>query len=487
MGVQEPPWVDADPAPSGGLITGSALVKFMISGLLTPETPDPLLGLLLPDTERQLFDNCSDSQNILASTIQRQLPGIAIANCCRPTVTGKTRPRAAAFGAGGEIPDKEHRQTMASFAAEPLRGWNLANSAGDSDDDDRSSGVAPIRSAHGDSVPQPGAQRPSAFPPRSMEGVIGHSETLVDVYRVIDRVADTSCTVLVTGESGTGKELVARAVHLASSRSNAPFVAVNCGAIPENLLESELFGHARGAFTGAYASKLGRLGQAQGGTLFLDEIGELSLPLQVKLLRVLQSREYSPVGDSRVLSADVRIVAATNIDLEEAVRNGTFREDLYYRLNVIHLCVPPLRDRRTDIPLLCGFFLEEARARTGRSGVKHFSVEAMSLLEEYNWPGNVRELENTVERAVLLCRQDTIQPRDLPAKVCGLPTEERKAAGKLPDNGIDLRGAVESFENNLIRQALERTRWNKNQAAKLLGLNRTTLVEMLKRKRIDAA
>jgi transcriptional regulator with PAS, ATPase and Fis domain len=320
-----------------------------------------------------------------------------------------------------------------------------------------------------------------------MEGVVGHSESLVDVYRVIDRVADTNCTVLITGESGTGKELVARAVHLASSRAQAPFVAVNCGAIPENLLESELFGHAKGAFTGAYSTRTGRIGQAQGGTLFLDEIGELPLSLQVKLLRILQSREYSPVGDTRVITADVRIVAATNIDLEQAVRHGTFREDLYYRLNVIHVCVPPLRERRSDIPLLCAFFLEEARARTGRRGVRYFSVEAMSLLEGYAWPGNVRELENTIERAVLLCRNDTILPRDLPAKVCGLPTEDRKAAAQLPETGIDLRGAVESFENNLIRQALERTRWNKNQAARLLGLNRTTLVEMLKRKRIEVA
>jgi transcriptional regulator with GAF, ATPase, and Fis domain len=320
-----------------------------------------------------------------------------------------------------------------------------------------------------------------------MSNVIGRSDGLVEVYRVIERVADTSCTVLITGESGTGKELVARAVHQASSRSRAPFVAVNCGAIPENLLETELFGHAKGAFTGAYATKIGRVGQAQGGTLFLDEIGELPLSLQVKLLRILQSREYSPVGDNRVLAADVRVVAATNIDLEQAVRDGSFREDLYYRLNVIHVNVPPLRERQGDVPILSVHFLEKARERTGRQTVTSVSPGAMALLEQYAWPGNVRELENTIERAVLLCRTETIQPRDLPAKVCGLPSEERKSTGKLPETGIDLRNAVESFENNLIRQALERTRWNKNQAARLLGLNRTTLVEMLKRKRIDAA
>jgi transcriptional regulator with PAS, ATPase and Fis domain len=320
-----------------------------------------------------------------------------------------------------------------------------------------------------------------------MDSVVGRSEGLVEVFRVIERVADTNCTVLITGESGTGKELVARAVHQSSSRTRAPFVAVNCGAIPENLLESELFGHAKGAFTGAYTAKTGRVGQAQGGTLFLDEIGELPLLLQVKLLRILQSREYSPVGDTRVMTADVRIVAATNIDLEQAVRDGTFREDLYYRLNVIHVNVPPLRERNGDVAILTEHFLQKARERTGRQNVTAISPGAVTLLEQYNWPGNVRELENTIERAVLLCRTEEIQPRDLPAKVCGLPTEERKSTGKLPDSGIDLRNAVESFENNLIRQALERTRWNKNQAARLLGLNRTTLVEMLKRKRIDAA
>lgn len=331
------------------------------------------------------------------------------------------------------------------------------------------------------------SQRPSSLPPRCMEGVVGRSEALLDVYRIVARVADTSCTVLITGESGTGKELVAHAVHETSTRTSKPFVAVNCGAIPENLLESELFGHVRGAFTGAHATKMGRIGQARGGTLFLDEIGELPLSLQVKLLRVLQCGEYSPVGDTHIHVADVRIVAATNVDLEAAVANGTFREDLYYRLNVIHVCVPPLRDRRSDIAVLAEHFLDKARQRTGRHNVEGVSPAALALLDQYPWPGNVRELENTLERALLLCRTATIQPRDLPARVCGLPIEQRRSTTRLPDTGIDLRAAVESFENGLIRQALERTAWNKNQAARLLGLNRTTLVEMLKRKRIDAA
>ncbi|HEY2407707.1 MAG TPA: sigma-54 dependent transcriptional regulator [Polyangiaceae bacterium] len=329
------------------------------------------------------------------------------------------------------------------------------------------------------------ANRISQLPP-SMQGVIGLSEELVDMYRVIDRVADTMCTILITGESGTGKELVARAVHRASPRINKAFVAVNCGAIPEALLESELFGHARGAFTGAHATKVGRIALAEGGTLFLDEIGEMPLSLQVKLLRVLQAREYSPVGDNRTLKADVRIVAATNVNLENAVQAGTFREDLYYRLNVIHLAVPALRDRLSDVPLLVQHFLGKAKDKVGRSKPLELSRAAAQLLAEYQWPGNVRELENTIERAVLLCNGTTIEPKDLPQRVCGLGTEKR-IAPRLPDTGIDLRNAVESFENQLIRQALERTKWNKKQAATLLGLNRTTLVEMLKRKRIGKA
>ena len=330
--------------------------------------------------------------------------------------------------------------------------------------------------------PLPEATEPMMLP-ESMHGVIGLSESLVEVYRVIDRVADTTCNILITGESGTGKELVARAVHRKSPRSPKAFVAVNCGAIPEALLESELFGHARGAFTGAHANKIGRIALAEGGTLFLDEIGEMPMSLQVKLLRVLQAREYSPVGDNRTLKADVRIVAATNVNLEQAVQAGTFREDLYYRLNVIHLAVPALRERSEDVPLLAQHFLNKAKEKIGKGGALEISRAAAQLLSEYQWPGNVRELENTIERAVLLCAGPSIDPKDLPQRVCGLGTEKR-ITPRLPDTGIDLRNAVESFENQLIRQALERTKWNKKQAATLLGLNRTTLVEMLKRKRI---
>jgi len=337
------------------------------------------------------------------------------------------------------------------------------------------------------SEPELAPRSASTFPPRSASEVVGQSQALLDVYRVIDRVSATHCTVLVTGESGTGKELVARAVHRSSPRGSGPFIAVNCGAIPENLLESELFGHARGAFTGAHANHKGYVASADGGTLFLDEIAELPLTLQVKLLRFLQTKEYTPVGDGRAHRSDVRIVAATNVDLESAVREGRMREDLYYRLNVIQVTLPPLRDRGGDVRLLAEHFLERARHNLGRTDVTGFSDAAMRVLEQYSWPGNVRELENAVERALLLCRGTSVEPRDLPTRILGLPVEQRGPVTKLAEGGIDLRDAVESYENQLIRQALDATRWNKNQAAKMLGLNRTTLVEMLKRKRINAA
>ena len=362
-------------------------------------------------------------------------------------------------------------------AMESPSGVMMAHELEDSDDSDAEGALAlePVE------LPEPSEP---VMLPESMQGVIGLSESLVEVYRVIDRVADTTCTILITGESGTGKELVARAVHRASPRVSKAFVAVNCGAIPEALLESELFGHARGAFTGAHANKVGRIALAEGGTLFLDEIGEMPMSLQVKLLRVLQAREYSPVGDNRTLKADVRIVAATNVNLEQAVQAGTFREDLYYRLNVIHLNVPALRERPEDVPLLVQHFLKKAKERVGRTTIGGVSRAAAQILADYQWPGNVRELENTVERAVLLCQSALIEPKDLPQRLCGLGVEKRMSP-RLPDLGLDLRNAVESFENQLIRQALERTKWNKKQAASLLGLNRTTLVEMLKRKRIN--
>jgi len=317
--------------------------------------------------------------------------------------------------------------------------------------------------------------------PTSRGKIVGGTPAMVDVLATIDRVAHSSCTVLVTGESGTGKELVVAALHDASPRKHAPLVTVNCGAIPENLLESELFGHARGAFTGAQQARAGRVAAAQGGTLFLDEIGELPLSLQVKLLRVLQQREYSPVGDNRTLQCDIRVVAATNRDLEKEVAAGRFREDLYYRLNVIHVHLPALRERRDDIPALAMQFLRSARERSGRNDVEGFTPEALDALKEQEWQGNVRALENTVERAVLLSAGPRIEPRELGLKT---RTTAKAEDSRLPDGGIDLRAAIERYENDLIRQALTRTNGNRNRAAQLLGLNRTTLVEMLKRKRL---
>jgi DNA-binding NtrC family response regulator len=327
--------------------------------------------------------------------------------------------------------------------------------------------------------------------PTSRGKMVGHNPTMKRVLDTIQRVASSSCTVLVTGESGTGKELVVAALHDASPRTNKPLVTVNCGAIPENLIESELFGHARGAFTGAHATRQGHVAMAEGGTLFLDEVGELPLQVQVKLLRLLQQREYSMVGDSRVIKSDVRIVAATNRDLEAEVAGRRFREDLFYRLNVIHIELPALRDRPEDIEPLAKHFLTSCIARTGRVDVVGYAPEALELLRAHAWPGNVRSLENTVERAVLLTAGPLVTAEDLPERMrqpaTRAPAADVKVAdgaqsGPLPDSGIDLRAAVEHYENDLIVQALQRTGRNKNRAAQLLGLNRTTLVEMLKRK-----
>jgi DNA-binding NtrC family response regulator len=323
--------------------------------------------------------------------------------------------------------------------------------------------------------------------PTSRGKIIGHNLAMRRVLDTIQRVAASSCTVLVTGESGTGKELVVAALHDASPRSGKPLVTVNCGAIPENLIESELFGHARGAFTGAHATRQGHVAAAEGGTLFLDEVGELPLQVQVKLLRLLQQREYSVVGDSRVVKCDVRIVAATNRDLEAEVKARRFREDLFYRLNVIHIELPSLRDRPEDIEPLAKHFLQTSIARSGRLDVVEFAPEALDVLRAHQWPGNVRSLENTVERAVLLTAGPLVTADDLPDRMRQvsetLPSERPAASSApLPESGIDLRAVVEHYENDLITQALERTGRNKNRAAQLLGLNRTTLVEMVKRK-----
>jgi sigma-54 specific flagellar transcriptional regulator A len=323
--------------------------------------------------------------------------------------------------------------------------------------------------------------------PTSRGKIIGRHASVRAVLDTIGRVAHTACTVLVTGESGTGKELVVAALHDASPRRDKPMITVNCGAIPENLLESELFGHAKGSFTGAHAARLGRVAAAEGGTLFLDEIGELPLALQVKLLRLLQNRDYSPVGDNRAIKCDIRVVAATNRDLEAEVAAGRFREDLYYRLNVIQLHIPALRERGDDAAILATHFFDKFVERSGRTDLVGIAPEAMEAITRYEWPGNVRALENALERCVLLARGPFIELEDLPPRLRGeSPSGHTRAASSanktLPDAGIDLRAAIDEFESSMLKQALTRTGWNKNRAAQLLGLNRTTLVEMVKRK-----
>jgi sigma-54 specific flagellar transcriptional regulator A len=320
--------------------------------------------------------------------------------------------------------------------------------------------------------------------PTSRGKIVGRHPAMRRVVNTIERVADTLATVLITGESGTGKELVVAALHDRSSRANGPLVTVDCGAIPENLVDAELFGHAHGASSGADAAHQGLVAAAEGGTLFLDEVGELPLPVQVKLLRLLQRREYTVVGDSRVLKSDVRIVAASNRDLEAEVAERRFREDLYYRLNVVPVALPALRDRADDIELLAMHFARTSAARSGRE-VVGFTPEALAALRAFTWPGNERSLENAIERAVLFAQGPLVSVQDLPEKVRQARTVAQPAASRraaLPDAGIDLRSVVEEYENQLIAAALARTNGNKNRAAQLLGLNRTTLVEMMKRK-----
>ncbi|MFN3201712.1 MAG: sigma-54 interaction domain-containing protein [Bradymonadia bacterium] len=311
--------------------------------------------------------------------------------------------------------------------------------------------------------------------------IIGADPAIRRVFKLIDKVAPTDSTVLVLGESGTGKELVARAIHHASDRHKKPLIPVNCGAIPANLLESELFGHVKGAFTGASGSRQGRFELAHGGTIFLDEVGEMEPQLQVKLLRVLQERCFEPVGGSRSIEVDVRVIAATNRELEEEVAAGRFREDLYYRLNVVPVELPALRERQQDIPVLIHHFNDRLAQKRGRC-VEGFSDDAMRRLTAYPWPGNVRELENIVERLSVFCQDEVVQLDDLPSKILNRARKQDGFCLDLPDEGLDLKGMLTDIEDHLIRQALERTAWNKNQAASLLGLNRTTLVEKLKKR-----
>ncbi|MFQ5454863.1 MAG: sigma-54-dependent transcriptional regulator [Nitrospirota bacterium] len=316
------------------------------------------------------------------------------------------------------------------------------------------------------------------------ENIVGDSEAIQRVFKSIEKIADSDSTILILGESGTGKEVLARTIHFNSSRSNKPLIPVHCGAIPETLLESELFGHEKGSFTGAYSSRTGRFELANGGTIFLDEIGEMSPTLQVKLLRVLQEREFERVGGTKTIKVDIRIIAATNKDLEKEVEKGSFREDLYYRLNVIPVTIPPLRERREDIPLLLNHFIEQFNKKKNKD-IKAISDEAMSLLMEYRWPGNIREVENLVERLAILKGEGIVIPSDLPEKINQKKRSDMLTQFNIPDDGIDFTTVVDEFENRLIIQALEKAAGVKNKAAQLLKLNRTTLVEKIKKKKLE--
>jgi len=312
--------------------------------------------------------------------------------------------------------------------------------------------------------------------------IIGESEGIKNCLSLVERVAETDSTVLVTGESGTGKELIARAIHYNSHRAKCPFVAINCGAIPSELLESELFGHVKGAFTGAISNRIGRFEMADEGTLFLDEIGDLDPSMQVKILRALQERVFEPVGATKSVQVNVRVIAATNIDLEKAVKEGRFREDLYYRLNVIPIQLPALRERKTDIPILLNHFLNQYNKNKTKV-LTGFATDSLKCLVNYTWPGNIRELENLIERLSILKGFGMVEVNDLPAKYRSTAANFAETGMvEIPEAGLDFNSAVDQFENALILKALEKTGWNKNQAALLLRLNRTTLVEKMKKK-----
>ena len=303
----------------------------------------------------------------------------------------------------------------------------------------------------------------------TFNNIIGKSQRMQAIFALVERIARTSSTVLIHGESGTGKELIARAIHFASARASRRFLSINCGALPENLLESEMFGHERGAFTGAVREKKGLFQEADHGTLFLDEIGELTPQMQVKLLRALQQRVVRKVGGNQEEPIDVRVITATNQDLEGRLATGEFREDLYYRINVLPITLPPLRQRREDIPLLVDFFLEKY-SRQMNLPARQISLEAMKLLESYDWPGNVRELENVIERSLALSHADTIGARDLPAQVLNHRRSHPDLI-ELPEEGLDLEAHLEEIRAQLMAQALDRTGGIQTQAAELVKMS----------------
>jgi len=309
--------------------------------------------------------------------------------------------------------------------------------------------------------------------------MVGRSKRMTAVYQLVSKVAESTTTVLITGESGTGKELVARAIHEKSPRASQPFVAVNCGAIPDTLIESELFGHLKGAFTGAIKDRVGFFQQANGGTLFLDEIGELPLPLQVKLLRALQEQEITPIGASQGVRIDVRVLAATNRNLAEEVTAGRFREDLFYRLNVISIVLPPLRERQGDLPLLIQHFLAHFTAMSGKN-IRQISPEALRALLDHAYPGNIRELQNIMQHAVTMAESEIIRAQDLPYPL----VERRSTPHAQPDffrKGVNLDAELEEYEQKILRAALERVGGVQKKAADLLGINYRSLRHRLQK------
>ncbi len=314
----------------------------------------------------------------------------------------------------------------------------------------------------------------------SFAGIIGNSDKMKALFAMVGKVSDTDTTILVQGESGTGKELIARAIHSEGPRAACPFIPVNCGAIPAELLESELFGHEKGAFTHAVKTRLGRFELADGGSVFLDEISEMSPMLQVKLLRVLQEKEFERVGGTQTIQSDFRVIAATNRDLEAEVKVGRFREDLYYRLNVIPITAPALRQRQSDIPLLVDHFVK-CFSKSKNRHISGLSNDAYGYLVRYHWPGNVRELENIIERMVILSFGNEIVVSDLPEKIIMSKGMIDNSVDEIPDQGFILNKAVAAYEKKLIVQALNQTDWVKNRAAKILNVNRTTLIEKMKR------
>jgi DNA-binding NtrC family response regulator len=316
------------------------------------------------------------------------------------------------------------------------------------------------------------SQRPSAF-----KNIIGSSEPMQKVFSIMEKVIPSKSNILITGESGTGKGLVAQAIHESGLRKDKPFISINCGAIPENLLESELFGHKKGAFTSANEDKKGLITMAHGGTLFLDEIGELPQSLQVKLLHVIQTKELTPVGDTRVITVDVRLIAATNADLMQRVKEGRFREDLYYRLNVIEIHMPSLRERRDDVQVLIKHYLKMFTAEVGKN-IKDIDYEAMQALMAYEWPGNIRELRNTIERATVLADGEVVTIHDLPDKFRTLDVEGVSTSS--------LRQALDGFERDYIKRSLAESKGNKEAVANKLGVDLATLYRKIKKLRIEA-